>query len=310
MLPAAIAAAVLLVLPLFTSGYLLRFLTKLCMWAALASSWNMITGYTKRTDFGHVVFFGTGAYISMILILTEGVPWVFAMIGGAIVAAVLALLVGLPTLKLTGAYFAIATWSVAEAFKWVYYVLPRNISGGPNGLNIPLMVSNELLYVMAFAVMAATVFLNYLIERSELGYSLRAISENETAAEAMGISVSRPKLTAYVLSAIPAALIGFIYAIWVGYLHPLDAFDSVKTDTMLVMVLLGGMGNWLGAVVGAIFFSLVFELLWTYFTNTLYQIFLAILIILTILFLPKGILGTKRITNFFKEIAKRYKTWK
>ncbi len=287
----------------FSGGYIIRFFIKLFMWVALAESWNTITGYTKRVDFGHIVFTGTSAYITSILAISVGIQWGLAAIAGIIVAVLLALFVGLPTLRLHGAYFAIATWCVAEAFKWLFYLLPKNISGGPDGMNIPPIVTPNILYYLTFIFAVGAVLLNFIIEKSELGYSLRAIAESETAAETMGISVLKPKLTAFILSAIPAAFVGALYPIWVSYLFPMDVFDSLKTDTMVVMVLLGGMGSYLGSLVGSIFFTIIFEVLWTYFTNVLYLIFLGIVILLTILFLPKGFLGTKKVVAIFK----RYK---
>lgn len=286
---AALAAAV----PLLGAGYLTRYLTKIFMWVALAESWNTITGYTYRVDFGHVVFLGTSAYISAMLILIWNFPWPLAALIAIATVVGQAIIVGLPTLRLTGAYFAIATWCVAEAFKWLFYLLPREISGGPNGLSISyyVEVSPILQFVLALAAAIMAILLNIFIEKSEIGYSLRAIKESEAVAETIGINTTKPKVLAYALSAITAGLVGFIYAPWVSYLHPFDAFDSLKTDMMVVMTLLGGIGTFLGPIIGSIFFLVIFEVFWTYFTNVIYQLLLGAVIMLTIIFLPNGILG-------------------
>ncbi len=294
----------LVFIPLMTRGYILRFFTKMLLWIALAQSWNTITGYTGRVDFGHVMFFGVGAYACNIFSLIMGFPWVSGIFVGIIVAALAALFVGIPTLRLTGAYFAIATWCVAEAVKWAIYILPRELTGSAIGL-FPTLISSNVLYYLTFICVVVAVLINFLLERSDLGYSLRAIRESEIAAEALGINAFRPKLMAYIISAIPAALAGVIYASWVGYLHPFDAFDMVKTDNMIVMTLIGGMGSFLGPIIGSIFFTVVFEILWTYVSGIIYLVFLAVVIILVVLFIPKGILGIERVASFLKKMGRR-----
>jgi len=278
--------------PLGLPAYWIRVITGIFMWIGLAGSWNVIGGYVGRVDFGHVVFFGTGMYIATISILEYGIPWWISLLLGGVGALALAFLVGLPTLRLMGAYFAIATWALAEAIKQLTLVL--KVTGGSYGLVPPPILSRETCYYCMFFAMLAMTITNYFIERSKFGYGLKALMESEIAAETLGVDTFKSKLLAFLISAFFPGIIGGIYGLWIGYVYPYDAFSGLKTDQMVVMVFMGGVRSYLGPVIGAVFLQVVSEILWTYWTEVLYLIFLGFIIVITVIFMPGGILGLIR----------------
>jgi branched-chain amino acid transport system permease protein len=285
---------VLILIPLLlpflrTPAYWLRVLTYIFMWVGLAGSFNTIYGYAGRVDFGHVTFFGLGAFIVAILLKNTSIPWQLSLLLGGAFAALTAFFVGIPTLRLHGSYFAIATWALAEAFKQLF--LNLEITGGSYGLVPPPILSSTQCYYLMFIIAAAMTITNLIIEKSKIGYAFRAIKASETAAGTSGVNVPKYRLIAFVISAIFPGIIGGIYGLLILYVHPYDAFAGLKTDQMVVMTLLGGAGSYLGPIIGAVILMVALEILWSYFTEILYLIFLGILIVIVVAFIPQGILG-------------------
>lgn len=275
--------------PFFMSGYWLRFTTFVFMWIGLASSFNILTGYTGYLDFGHVAFFGIGAYVSGVLMVKLGIPFYAALAAGAIAATFVALLVGLPTMRLKGAYFAIAMLALAEALKQITMEL-KSITGGGNGLSLPIYTNYNFFYYAMLLAMLAAVFSTYRIEKSKFGYALRAIREAELAAEVSGVNTLKYKLAAFGISAFFAGLIGGIYAYWMTFLYPGETFDVLITVEMVIMTFLGGAGTVLGPVIGAAFLATVSEILWAKFVYT-YLIIVGLIMVFVVLMMPKGIVG-------------------
>jgi branched-chain amino acid transport system permease protein len=278
-----------LIATIYGSMYGIRFATNLLMWIALTESLNTISGYTGRLHFGHVMFFGVGAYVAGLLSLHLGIPWYVSVPFAPLTASIVALVIGYPTLRLHGAYFAIATWAFSEMLKQ----LSLNIEFLGKGYGIPLRVSvsdREVLYSMAIIAMVA-IGINLIIERSRIGRALSAIRDNELVASSIGINTSQYKLFAYVMSSIPASLAGAVYVFWLQYIYGGDLFAGIKTDTMFMMLLLGGMGNYIGPLIGAVLFSGIYELLWSYIGEQLYLVLLGIFIMFIVVFMPYGISG-------------------
>lgn len=282
----AVLATLGLIAPFTGSMYAVRFLTGFMMWIALTQSLNTITGYVGRVDFGHVLFFGVGAYTAAYLFL-HGYSWYIAILATPLVAALLAFILGFPTLRLHGAYFAIATWSFAEALKQI--IFNAKVLGASYGLSIPPTLDyKHVLYLMTgVAILAVTI--NWAIERSRLGLAFNSIRGNELVASTLGVNVVGYRLLGYILSSIPAALAGAIYVFWISYVYPGDVFHGLKTDQMFVMLLLGGAGSYIGALIGSVIVAVLYEILWTYFSEQLYLIILGLLLSAIVLFMPKGI---------------------
>jgi branched-chain amino acid transport system permease protein len=250
-----LAGGVLLVLAL-QERYHQRVLTLVLLWAAMGLSWNIISGYAGQTSFGHQAFFGIGAYGTVLLVVHLGLtPWI-GMLVSATAAVVAAALIGFPTFRLSGIYFALATLAyplilrIGMDFLGYQEVAIPMVRDRP-GLSMQFTDprANGLLCLGAFA---AALLLSHAIETSRLGYRLRALRENEQAAEAMGVNTFRCKMAAYMLSAAPAAVVGAIYAHVILYVVTPDAtFGVLVIVQTLVVCLVGGIGSLWGPLIGA-----------------------------------------------------------
>ena len=250
-----VAAGVVLTL-VVQERYHHRVLTLVFLWAAMGLAWNIISGYAGQISFGHQVFFGIGAYVTVLLVVKTGLtPWIG--MGLAVAVAVLAaVLIGLPTFRLGGIYFGLATLAYPLIFRIVMDWL------GYQEVAIPMMRERPGWFMqfteprsfdlLALGVLAATLVLSRLIETSRLGYRLRAVKENEQAAEAMGVDAFRAKMAAYVLSAVPAAVVGAVYIHAILFIVTPDAvFGLLVISQTLVVALVGGIGTLWGPLIGA-----------------------------------------------------------
>lgn len=276
------------------SGYLIRLLAMIFFWIGKAGCWNIISGYTGYIDFGAVGYYGIGSYVTAILMSKGHVPFLVSILISGVVSALIALPIGLPTLRLRGAYFGIATLAFAEAMKQIFLEFDKtvgvNFFEGPHGITLPIGPKNEFFYYIGFVVMVAVVGITYWIRRSKFGYALRAIHEAEHAAELSGVDTLRAKIKAYMISAFFLGLIGGVEAYWLTYITPHMVFDVVITIQMVVMSLLGGIGTVFGPVVGASFLTIIYELLHRDFPYT-YTIIVGFIVVMVVLLMPKGILG-------------------
>jgi branched-chain amino acid transport system permease protein len=275
--------------PLVASGYGVRVMLQLFMWIALAQSWNLMSGLTGYVSFGHVAFFGTGAYACAILIADLGWPWPLAALMGGVIAAILALVIGWPCLRLKGPYFAIAMLGLNEVLR-VAVSYFEGLTGGGLGLSLPTLdASVPIYYVMGLVAVAVTA-LTALIVTSRFGLRLMTIREDEVAAEAMGIDTFRYKLYAFLLSAVGPGIVGGLAARDQGYIEPISVFPLVMTITMIVMALFGGKGTIWGPVLGAVVLFAFQELVWAHFIYV-HQVLLGAIIVGVVLAMPRGVLG-------------------
>ena len=262
---------------------------QLFMWIALAQSWNLISGLTGYVSFGHVAFFGMGAYTTGILVTKLGWPWLLACLGGGVTAMVLALVIGWPCLRLKGPYFAIAMLGLNEVLRVIvsYY---EGLTGGGNGLSLPtLHASVPIYYAMGLVALLVT-GLTYVIVTSRFGLRLMTIREDEVAAEAMGINTFRYKIYAFLLSAVGPGIVGGLAARDQGYIEPTSVFPLITTITMIVMALFGGKGTIWGPVLGAAVLFAFQEVVWARFIY-LHQLLFGAIIVGVVLLMPRGILG-------------------
>jgi len=294
---AALLGSALLAVPWFGSGYLVRFLTTLFMFAVLAKAWNLIGGLAGYPSFGNVAFFGIGAYTTGILMVRLGWPFGPSLAAAGLAGALFAVAIGLPVLRLRGHYFAVATFATAEAMREIVNNL-TDLTGGGKGLSLPLMAGGAraigvYFYYLMLALLVAATATTALVLRVRLGYGLLALREDEEAAAVTGIDTTRYKVVAFALSALLTGLAGGIYAYWLTYIDPTNVFDVVISVTMLVMVLLGGTGTFWGPAVGAAILMGMTEFLWSRFLE-LHAAFLGAIIILVVLFLPDGLVEMAR----------------
>ena len=263
---AAVVAAGLVLSFALTERYHHRILTLVFLWAAMGLAWNIIGGYAGQISFGHQAFFGIGAYVTVLLAAKlKLTPWI-GMLGGAGVAVLAAVLIGMPTFRLAGIYFGLATLAYPLIFRIVMDYL------GYQEVAIPMVRDQPALFMqfaeprtfdlLALGILAATLVLSRLIESSRLGYSLRAIKENEQAAEAMGVDSFRCKMVAYMLSAAPAAIVGAVYAHAILFVVTPDAvFGVLVIAQTLTVCFVGGVGTLWGPLIGAAIMIPVSEIL-------------------------------------------------
>jgi branched-chain amino acid transport system permease protein len=284
-----VACLGLLVYPLFGSGYGVRVMLQLFMWIALAQSWNLVSGLTGYVSFGHVAFYGTGAYTTAILIARLDVPWPAAALAGGLGAAVIALLIGWPCLRLKGPYFAIAMLGLNEVLR-VAASYFEGLTGGGLGLSLPTLYASVPIYYAMGLVAAAVTALTYVIITSRFGLRLMTIREDEIAAESMGVDTFHYKLYAFLLSAVGPGIVGGLSARDQGYIEPISVFPLIITITMIVMVLFGGKGTIWGPVLGAVILFGFQEIVWAQFIY-LHQLLFGAIIAAVVLVMPRGILG-------------------
>lgn len=286
---ALLVCALLAAAPLVASPYQLSVLLLVFMYIALACSWNLIGGYTGYFTFGHVAYFGIGAYCSSLLITAGGFHWLAATVLGGLAAALGALVVGFPSLKVKGPAFVILTLAFSQALRIGVHVADT-WTGGGRGLSLPPTQTLLPVYIaMTFAALCA-VGGSWAIERSAFGRKLKAIRDDELAAEAVGINTQTEKLKAFVLSALLPGFCGGVYAWYLSYISPDEAFSLRINVSMIVMVLLGGAGTVWGPVLGAVLVFGVSELLWAHFPS-LHQLAFGVVLIALVLFAPDGLLG-------------------
>jgi len=298
---ALVLVTVLVIVPLFGSGYQYRMLTLLFMWVALAQAWNLLSGFTGYFSFGHVAFFGLGGYATGILMARLGWPFPAATAGGSLLAALFALVIGLGLMRVKGHYFAVASFAVAAAVRELVNNL-HFLTGGGMGLQVPLfpgelLGQNRFFYFTMLALAVVTTLTAWLVARSRFGYGLRAIREDEDVAGALGVNVHVHKLFALVLSAFFVGLAGSIYAYWVTFLEPLDLFNLNYSVNMVIMPVLGGAGTVAGPVLGAAVVFFLNELFWSFFLE-LHSAFSGLLLVIVVLFMPRGLL------DFFRSARK------
>ena len=281
-----------LTLPYWGGPYWTRIGTGIAMWAGLALSWNVICGYAGYISFGHVAFFGIGAYSTAILMQPEyGWNFFATLPVGAAVAGGLAAIVGWPVLKLKGAYFAIGTWALGEAIR--EFTTVASFTGGSYGLSLPANTNSNFFYfVMLGASAIAYVFCFILLEHSRFGYRVKAVRDNEIAARMQGINADRVKIEAFVISAVIPAVLGGINAYWITFINPNSVLNTIFTDQMVVMVLIGGLGHAWGPALGAGLLYFLSQEFSTYFGGTTwYLVLIGLLVMLVVLVLPDGLVS-------------------
>lgn len=308
-LPIAIFAVLIIIFPwvareIFAISHYTDIMVFAGIYCLITIGLSLLMGYAGQISIGHAAFFGIGAYVSAILTVRYGLnPWLCMFIG-MIIAAVVAILVGAPSLKLKGHYLAMATLAFGII---IYIIFNEEIewTGGPDGMSgIPGLslfgfefdsVVSYFYLVWSF-VFAAFIFTINIIQ-SGTGRALRAIHSSEPAASAMGVDISRFKLIVFVYSAILASLAGSLYAHYLNFINPstFDLFFSIK---LLIMIALGGMHNIWGAIIGAGLITFMSYEWLHYFEELEVIVYGAILLIITIFF-PNGLVGVPGIIKDF-----------
>lgn len=270
----------------FSNNKMLTILIQLFIVAALASSWNILGGFAGQINLGHAAFFGLGALTTRLMWMNE-YPLFLSFLAGGLVATIFALIIGYPALRLRGTYFAIGTLAMAQAF----FITVSNVLPGTSALSGPQLVSYELAprYYLALGVLVVIVATAYGLTQAKLGLGMMSVREDEDAAQAIGVSAFRHKMSAFVLSAFLAGVTGSTFAYFhVSYYYYFTFIPTWTFDAVLV-TFVGGVGTVIGPILGAIFFVIIRDVLATNVTN-FHQIIFGVLFILVVLILPGGLM--------------------
>lgn len=291
-----LALVVYAILQFLINGEIVNFyyqnmLITMCINIMLAVSLHLVIGITGQFSIGHAGFMAIGAYISAIGTMKLELPFITAIILGAVVAALAGLLVGVPTLRLKGDYLAIATLGFAEIIRIIF--LNVDYVGGAAGIQV--MRQSDWTYAFFAVVITILVIANFT--KSRHGRACIAIREDEIAADAMGINTTYYKVVAFAIGSFFAGVAGAIYSHNFYIIQP-TTFGFLKSFDILIFVVLGGLGSLSGSVLAAVFLTLVTTYLQG-FPETRMIIYSLVLIIV-MLYRPTGLMGTKEITDLFK----------
>ena len=292
------------------SRYLNRVAIDILFFAAMGNAWNIIGGYGRQTSWASATFFAIGAYTSIMLFLRFEIPPFISMWPGMALAVIVAVIIGLPCFRLRGVYFAIATIAMTTIFRQllVYF---SDFTGGNLGISFPiigpanplygpfnLIFSDFLLrpyYFIALAWMTITVVIVWVIERRQLGYHLRAICEDQDAAESLGINSSKVKLQAFIISAMMLSFTGTLYVFMLRMVDPVTFASHEMSVRIAIVAILGGMGTKFGPLVGALITIPLLEVSNNYLAGVGHGgagwVLYGLLIVVMVLFRPNGIVS-------------------
>ena len=287
---------VMLLLPLFIGDYILLVLTLLFINVLLASTLRVSLN-AGQLNFGIPAFYAIGGYVSALLVMKVGVPWIVAFFAAGIVAALMSLVIGYPSLRLKGAYFLILTLGFVEVVRMVA-TRWESLTGGAIGLpRIPppsiagIELSSKVSqYYFTFFIMLIILFVLYRLEISRFGMTIKGIKQSEELGETVGINTYRYKIFAFAISSFFVGLTGSMYAHNMTFIQPI-LFGFALASIVIVYNYVGGQGRFIGPIIGAVVVSLLTEPLrgFVYFE----RIFFAIVLVLVVLFLPGGLLGLR-----------------
>jgi len=298
----AVALAVMAAAPwIVTDPFFVHLMIMVLMWTVLGAAWNILGGFAGQVSFGHSAFLGAGAYTTMILYLTLGIsPWYGIVLGG-LVAALIALPIGLICFRLRGPYFALSTLAVAEIIRLVALNW-ESLTAGPVGLLITTLPAVSLggraidwesktpfYYIIAVIALGA-LGMTSLLARSRLGAYLLAIREDIDSAEAIGINTVQARVSALALSAFLAGVGGGFYAMYLRYVDPDAVFCIPLSVEMVFIPVVGGLTTVVGPFIGAVFLVSLAETFRSHF-QVGHLIFYGAFMMVAIRYMPEGIWG-------------------
>jgi branched-chain amino acid transport system permease protein len=291
------AIIALLLLPFVADAYILYLASVTAVYLIIAFSLNLLLGYAGQISLGHAGFAAVGAYASAVLMKQTGLSFAVTAFLGACLAALVGLLVGLPALKVRGYYLALVTLAFGEIIQ-VILRQAKPITGGNDGLAVVApqvpglaLTRPQTTYYLLWAVATISLLLVRNIVRGRNGRAFACMRDSEVAAQAVGISLTRYKLYAFVISAFLAGLAGAMYSILNQYIHP-DDFDFGRSIAYLMMVVVGGLGTLAGSIIGAVLLAVLPEALRR--LQDYQELVFGMLLLGSIIFAPQGMVGLTR----------------
>ncbi len=281
--------AVLVALPGVASDSRLLTMTQMFMAITIASSWNLTGGFTGYVDFGHVVFFGVGAYGTGVTMDKLHWPFVPALLVGAAAAATFAVFVGSATLRLRGPYFSIAMLGTYGAMREIVRVW-KPLTGGGSGLSLPLVHNRPLFYYVTLVLLALFLAAIRWMRRTQFGASLVAIREDEIGAEMRGINTTLAKASIFTTAGFVTGIVGGLWAYQNTFISPSIVFVESTTVDAVMMAMLGGLGTVIGPVIGGAIIFWLRDVVWANFLDY-HLIVQGAVLIVVVLYFPEGIVG-------------------
>lgn len=266
--------------------YTMQILVNIGIGIILALGLNIIVGLTGQLSLGHAAFMSVGAFSGALLTIKTGIPFSLTILLSGLITAAVAAAIGWPILRLTGDYLAICTLGFAEIVKVVF--LNLEVTNKALGLTVPTPKTVLSMPLTVLIVVILVIIASAFIENSRFGRALKAIRDDEIAAESMGINIARYKIQSFAVSAFMAGIGGCLYAHFLGYINPSD-FGFLKSIDMLSMIVLGGLGSIPGAVFGASLLSAAPEFL--RFMSQYRMLVYGALLVFLMVFRPNGLLG-------------------
>jgi branched-subunit amino acid ABC-type transport system permease component len=267
-------------------------MTQMLMLVTLASNWNFISGLTGYIDFGHVAFFGLGAYSTGILMSKAGWPFFPTLAVGAVIAAVAAMLIGRATMHLKGPYFSIAMLGTFAALREIARVT-RFLTGGGPGLTLPPYLNRSLFFYLALAQAVIVVALYRWLKATEFGSMMQGIREDEPGADMRGINTTATKITAFGLAALSTGVVGGMWAYQNTFIDPDIVFLDSRMIEIAIAAVLGGLGTIAGPVLGGGLLYWMRDVVWANFLQW-HLIVEGLVLIGIVLLLPNGVMGLLR----------------
>jgi len=287
------------VVSVLSNPYYIQVVTMMGIFLIAALGLHLITGVTGQFSFGHAAFLSIGAYSSALMTIHLHTPFLLNMLAGGLMAALWGIILGFPSLRLTGDYLGITTLGFGEIVRVVF--INMKITGGAGGLGgIPRETNILLVYV----VVALTIWGLCRIQNSRFGRALAAIREDEIAAESMGINPLLYKIKGFALGTFFAGISGALFAHLMQYLNPAD-FGFAKSFEILNYVVLGGLGSIPGTILGTAVLSLAPEFL--RFVKEYRMLIYGGLMVLMMIFRPYGLLGGVDFVQLYKKLKARRK---
>ncbi|QWV91772.1 branched-chain amino acid ABC transporter permease [Geomonas oryzisoli] len=272
--------------------YMLQILVNVGIAIVLALGLNVITGLTGQLSLGHAAFMSIGAFTSAMVTIKTGLPFFANLAVTGVVTAIVAAMIGFPILRLTGDYLAICTLGFAEIVK--VFFLNFEPTNKALGLTVPQAKTSIPMPIYVWVVAILAIILVTFVQNSRFGRALKAIREDEIAADAMGINTARYKIQAFALGSFLAGIGGGLYAHFLSYINPSD-FGFLKSVDILAMVVLGGLGSVPGAVIGSSVLASAPEFL--RFMSQYRMLVYGALLVFLMVFRPNGLLGGVNVTE-------------
>lgn len=283
----AAALALLAFLPLLDQGYYLSLALNIVMYAVLCTAWTLFSGPTHYISLATAAFFGIGTYA--VALGLDLLPFPLLILIAALGGGLLAGLVGIATLRLSGVYFVIFTLGLAELVRQIVTWLQTNF-GSALGLYVLTDFREMHIYWMLLALAAVVYVTGWLVNRSRLGFAMRIIGNDETVARHVGIDTARAKVILFVISGAFIGIVGAILAPRFSYIQPPSAFNPMISFQVVIMALLGGTKRLWGPLLGVAPFTILFDQVTAYFPNHT-SLVIGIAFMGIVYLLPHGVLG-------------------